>query len=69
MLHKFFTLDKVIVLIMNEEESIKSILIKLENISLSSGNGGADEEPVLFSQGSIYLLEYLPELRKNFSSK
>lgn len=46
--------------------SIESIIIKPENISVSSGNGGGpDDEPMLFFQDSIYLLEYLPILRKN----
>lgn len=63
MLHKIFTLDNGNCC-NNEKRSIESILIKPENISVSSRNGGADEERVLFFQDSIYLLEHLPILRK-----
>lgn len=48
--------------------SIESVVIKPGNVLVSSGKGGADEEPV-FSHNSTYLLEYLLALRKNFSSK
>lgn len=49
---------------MEKEVTLECITLKPENISLSSGNGGADEEPVVFSQDSVYVLEYLPVLRK-----
>lgn len=49
---------------MEKEVTLECITLKLENISLSSGNGELDEEPVVFSQDSVYALECLPVLRK-----